>query len=131
MSIDAIGNFLTIIRNGVSASKPSVTVPYSKIKHEITSILKEEGFIKDFAISNEDSIKKSISIFLKYSNGESVIHEIERVSRLGRRNYAGSNSVKSVIGGLGISILTTNRGVLSNKKARELNVGGEVICTIW
>lgn len=131
MSIDAIGNFLTIIRNGVSASKPSVMVPYSKIKHEIASILKEEGFIKDFAISDEGSVKKKINVFLKYSNGESVIHEIERVSRPGRRNYAGSNSVKPVIGGLGISILSTNRGVLSNKKARELNVGGEVICTIW
>lgn len=132
MSIDAIGNFLTIIRNGVAASKPSVTVPYSKVKQEIAAILKDEGFIKDFAITNQDTVKKNIQIFLKYSKaGESVIHEIKRVSKPGRRNYAGATSVKAVIGGLGISILSTNRGVLSNKQARELNVGGEVICTIW
>ncbi len=131
MSIDAIGNFLTIIRNGVSASKPSVTAPYSKIKHEIASILKDEGFIRDFAVINEDVVKKSLQISLKYSNGESAIHEITRISTPGLRNYAGARSVEAVIGGLGVSILSTNRGVLSNKKARELNVGGEVICTIW
>lgn len=131
MSIDAISNFLTVIRNGVSASKPSVVVPFSKIKYEIASILKDEGFIRDFVVIDEDKVKKSLQISLKYSNGESVIHEIARVSTPGRRSYAGATNVEAVIGGLGISILSTNRGMLSNKKARELNIGGEIICTVW
>lgn len=131
MSIDAIGNFLTIIRNGLMASKPFVVAPYSKIKHEIASILLDEGFIRDVVISDDDKAFKTITVVLKYIEGESVIHEITRVSSPGRREYAGKNRVKPVIGGLGLSILTTNRGVISHKKAREYGVGGEVICTVW
>lgn len=127
MSIDAIGNFLTIIRNGLMASKPFVVAPYSKIKHEIASILLDEGFIRDVVISDDDKAFKTITVVLKYIEGESVIHEITRVSSPGRREYAGKNRVKPVIGGLGLSILTTNRGVISHKKAREYGVGGEVI----
>jgi len=131
MSVDAIGDFLTIIRNGLMASKPRVVVPYSKIKFEIATILKDEGFIRDCSVLDGQDNKKSIEIKLKYVDGESVIHEIDRVSKPGRRSYAGASSVKPVIGGLGLSILSTNRGVMSNLKARELNVGGEVICTVW
>lgn len=132
MSIDSIGNFLTIIRNGIMASKPSVAAPFSKIRLEIARILKEEGFIKDFSIENADSVaKKSIKIMLKYVDGESVIHDITRVSKPSRRNYAGINSVKPVIGGLGISILSTNKGIVSNRQAKKLLVGGEIICTVW
>jgi small subunit ribosomal protein S8 len=132
MSIDAIGNFLTIIRNGLMNSSPFVVVPFSNMRNEITQILKEEGFIKNFTILNEDELtQKSIKIFLKYVDGESAIHEIKRISRPGRRMYAGIKNVKPVIGGLGLSILTTNKGVITHKKAKELGLGGEVLCTIW
>lgn len=131
MSVDAIGDFLTIIRNGLMASKSYVTAPHSRIKFEIANILKDEGFIRDCLVEDLGDDKKIIKVVLKYVNGESVIHEINRVSKPGRRDYAGCCEVKPVIGGLGISILSTSRGVLSNLKARELGVGGEVICTVW
>jgi small subunit ribosomal protein S8 len=132
MSIDVIGNFLTIIRNGLMASKSSVLVPHTKMNVAIARILKDEGFIKDaVVVEQEDSAVKKIKIMLKYVDGESVIHDITRVSRPGRRIYNSINAVRPVIGGLGISILTTNRGVISQKKAKELGIGGEVICTVW
>lgn len=130
MSIDVIGDFLTIIRNGLMSSKLFVVAPYSKIKADLAQILKDEGFIKDFAITDEDG-KKSIKVFLKYVGGESVIHELKRISTPGRRSYKGAANVKPVIGGLGLSILTTSKGIISHKKAKELGVGGEVICTVW
>lgn len=132
MSVDSIANFITIIRNGVMATKPSVSAPYSKMSYSIAQILKDEGFIHDFAVMNTDSeAKKLLKVVLKYVDGEAVIHEITRVSKLGRRVYVGSQDIKPVIGQLGISILTTNRGVIANKKAKKLSVGGEVICTVW
>ncbi|TET06996.1 30S ribosomal protein S8 [Candidatus Dependentiae bacterium] len=138
MSIDTIGDFLTIIRNGLMQSKPFVIAPYSKMREAISQILEGEGFIRDYVVLDDVSaLKKSLKIFLKYVSGESVIHEIQRVSKPGRRRYAkitkkrGLHRLKPVIGGLGLSILTTSRGVISHKKARELGVGGEVICTVW
>jgi len=131
MSVDAIGDFLTIIRNGLMASKSYVVAPCSKLKFEVATILKDEGFIRDCSIEDFDGFKKNIKVVLKYVDGESVIHEIDRVSKPGCRFYAGCCDVRPVIGGLGISILSTNRGVVSNKKAKELRVGGEVICTVW
>jgi small subunit ribosomal protein S8 len=130
MSIDSIGDFLTIIRNGLMSSKLFVMAPHSKIKADVAAILKDEGFIKDFTVVEDDG-KKSLKIFLKYVGGESVIHELSRVSTPGRRSYKGSAQIKPVIGGLGLSILTTSKGVVSHKKAKELGVGGEVICTVW
>jgi len=132
MSVDSIADFLTIIRNGVMVSKSSVTAPYSKMRESIAQILKDEGFIHDFVTVNTDSdAKKNIKVVLKYVDGESVIHEIQRVSKPGRRVYVGSQEIKPVIGKLGLSILTTSRGVIANKKAKKLSVGGEVICTVW
>ncbi len=131
MSIDAVGNFLTIIRNGLMASKPFVVAPHSKLNVSIAQILKDEGFVRDFVIQDGDSVQRTVKIFLKYVNGESVIHEITRISKPSRRQYAGAKGIKPVIGGLGISIVTTNKGILTNKKARELGIGGEVICTVW
>lgn len=130
MSIDSIGDFLAIIRNGIMSSKLFVMAPYSKVKAEVAEILKSEGFIKDFVITDEDG-KKSVKIFLKYVHGESVIHELKRVSTPGRRSYKGAANIKPVIGGLGLSILTTSKGIISHKKAKELGVGGEIICTVW
>lgn len=131
MSVDSIGNFLTIIRNGTTASKQFVVAPYSTMCLSIGRILLNEGFIKDCTIVENDNAQKQIKISLKYVDGESTIHEINRVSTPGRRFYAGSQDIRPVIGGLGISILTTNQGLLTNKKARQLSVGGEIICTVW
>ena len=128
--MDVIADFLTIIRNGIAVSRLSVTVPYSKLKNSIVDILKNEGFIKDFSIE-ANGAKKSLRIFLKYVDGESVIHEISRVSKPGRRMYRGFIDLKPVVGGLGVSILTTSHGVLTNKQAKARSVGGEVICTVW
>ena len=130
MSIDSIGNFLTIIKNGVLTSKPFVVAPHSKINYAIAQILKSEGFISN-AEEIQDDGQKKIKIILKYVDGESVIHEIKRISKLSRRSYAGVHEIRPVIGGLGLSIISTNRGVISHKKAKELGVGGEVICTVW
>lgn len=131
MSVDSIGDFLTIIRNAIMVSKPFVIASHSKMKFSVAQILKKEGFVQDVIILNSDCPKKKLKIFLKYVNGESVIHEIKRVSKLGRRFYAGADNIKPTIGGLGLSIVTTDRGVISHKKAKQLNIGGEVICTVW
>ena len=128
MAIDAIGDFLTIIRNGIMVSKSFVIAPYSKMRFSIAEILKDEGFINDIVVDDTDPVRKKIKLFLRYVDGESAIHHIQRSSVPSRRYYAGAKSIKPVIGKLGISILTTNRGVITNKKARALGVGGEVIC---
>lgn len=130
MSIDTIGDFLTVIRNGTRVTKGFVIVPFSKMKYAIAEIFKQEGFIRNFEIvENED--KKYLKVFLKYVDGESVIHEIKRVSTPGRRRYYGAKNISPVIGGLGISVLTTNRGLISHKQAEKIGVGGEIICTVW
>jgi len=131
MSIDTIGNFLTIIRNGIMVTKKSVTAPYSKIKHQIAAILEEEGFIKSFSIETSENGNKELRIVLKYVNNESVIHEITRVSTPGLRVYGGFANIKPVIGGLGITILSTNKGIITNRKAKSISTGGEVLCTVW
>jgi len=136
MSIDTIGDCLTIIRNGIMRAKPWVLVPYSELKRSILDVMKNEGFIRDVAVESGEGPKKYLKVYLKYVNGESVIHEVKRVSSPGWRRYGqvrsnGSHTVSPVIGGLGISILSTNRGILTNKKAKELGVGGEIICTVW
>jgi small subunit ribosomal protein S8 len=132
MSVDSIADFITIIRNGVMVSKSFVLAPHSKMRESIAQILKDEGYIHDFVIVSTDSdVRKKIKVVLKYVDGESVIHEIQRVSKPGRRVYAGNKEIKPVIGQLGVSILTTSRGVIVNKQAKKLNVGGEIICTVW
>lgn len=129
MSVDSIGNFLTIIRNGVKVSLPFVIAPHSKMNKAIGKILLDEGFIRN--IEEVEDGKKFLKVTLKYVDGESVIHDLQRISKLSRRSYTGVDSIKPVIGGLGLSILSTDRGVLSHKQAKKLGVGGEVICTVW
>jgi small subunit ribosomal protein S8 len=133
MSIDTIGNFLTIIRNKIKTSKPYVVAPHSKMNEEITRILKTEGFIKDFEIDTADSLRKKLKIALKYVEGESVIHDIQRVSKPSRRIYEKVKNIKPVIGGLGIAIISTNRGIMTDKKAKSASakIGGEVLCRVW
>jgi small subunit ribosomal protein S8 len=122
---------LTRIRNAAQARHPKVDVPASKLKMEIARILKDEGFIMNFKLA-EDGTKKSIRIYLKYTPGNvPVISRIERVSRPGCRVYVGSQDVPRVLGGLGINILTTPRGVMTGSSARKENVGGEVLCQVW
>lgn len=130
MSIDSIGNFLTIIRNGFKTSRLSVMAPYSKMNNALAQILKDEGFIRDAYQVDKDN-KKFLKVALKYVDGESVIHDLKRVSKLSRRSYAGSADIRPVIGGLGLSILSTDRGIITHKQAKKLGVGGEVICTVW
>jgi len=131
MSVDSIGDFLTIIRNGILASKPFVQLPHSVMRHSIAQILKDEGFVRDVVVSDQEAGKRTLKVVLKYFGGESVIHEITRVSTPGRRHYAGVQGVKPVIGGLGLSIISTSQGIVSHKKAARFGVGGEVICTVW
>jgi small subunit ribosomal protein S8 len=130
VSKDVIADFLTIIRNGVSRSKPFVEIEYSRLRYEIAQILKQEGFVSDVLLEEKDDAKL-IKIVLKYVQGESAIHEIVRVSKPSRRVYTSINRIKPVIGGLGVNILTTSKGVMTDKVARQNRVGGELICTIW
>jgi small subunit ribosomal protein S8 len=113
------------------ASKSFVLAPYSKMRFAIAQILKDEGFIHDVVVMDEVDGKKTLKVMLRYFDGESVIHEIKRVSKPSCRQYKGVDEIKPVIGKLGISIVSTNQGVISHKKAKELGVGGEVICTVW
>ena len=131
MSVDTIGNFLTIIRNGIAVSKGKIRAPHSRVNHQIATILKQEGFIRDFAVEQEDVAAKVLRVDLKYIDGESVIHNLQRISTPGCRVYRGIVNVSPVIGGLGISILTTSKGIMTDKEAKQLKVGGEVICTVW
>ncbi len=128
---DPIADFLTRIRNAYSTNKRWVDVPSSNMKKRIAYILKEEKYIKDFFFIKEDDFV-TIRIFLKYDlNGNSVIEKIVRSSRPGQRIYVGSNEIPRVLDGLGISILSTSKGVVSNKTATKLGVGGEILCEVF
>jgi small subunit ribosomal protein S8 len=128
---DPIADMLTRIRNAQLARHPKVDVPASKLKTDIARILKEEGFITNFKLA-EDGAKRSIRIYLKYTPGNvPLISRIERVSRPGCRVYVGSKEVPRVLGGLGVNILTTPKGVMTGSTARKENVGGEVLCQVW
>lgn len=130
MSVDVIGNFLTSIRNGIAASRRYVEVPHSNMKEQIAKILKDEGFIVDYMITGEGALK-GLKVVLKYKGPESVIHEITRVSTPGHRTYGGYKGIRPVVGGLGVTILSTSRGLMTNKEAKKLSVGGEIVCTVW
>ena len=122
---------LTRVRNAIAARHPKVDVPASKLKTEIARILKEEGYIANYKVA-EEGVKKVIKIYLKYATDNSpVISEIQRVSRPGSRTYAGKKDIPQVQGGLGISILTTPRGVMTGRTARKEGVGGEILCRVW
>ena len=129
---DPIADFLTRIRNGFSAKKRWVDVPSSSLKKRIALVLKEEKYIKDFFFISGDGNKEFIRVFLKYDyQGKPVIENIKRVSRPGLRVYVGVGEAPRVLDGLGISILSTSKGVLSNKKAKQLGVGGELLCEVY
>jgi small subunit ribosomal protein S8 len=131
MLTDPISDMLTRVRNALIAKHAKVDVPASKLKTEIARILKEEGYILNYKLT-EEGAKKFIRIYLKYTSGNvPVISHLERVSRPGCRVYVGSKEVPRVLGGLGINILTTPRGVMTGMAARKEHVGGEVLCQVW
>ena len=128
---DPISDYLTRLRNALKAEKKSVDVPASKFKVAITEILKKTGFINDYSIIETEEKKKFVSIKLKYHNGESVIEGLTRVSRPGIRRYVKFDELPRVKNGLGIVIVSTSKGLMTEKKAKELKVGGEVVCKVW
>ena len=132
MMTDPIADFLTRIRNAALAKHPRVDMPASKLKVELARILKEEGYISTYKLVEESKTKKVLRVFLKYTaDKRSVISDLRRVSRPGCRVYVGKSEIKSVVGGMGISILTTPRGLMTGRVARKTGVGGEVLCEIW
>ena len=128
---DPISDMLTRIRNAMAVDKRFVDIPVSNMKKRIAFVLKQESYIEDFVFI-KDGINTKIRIFLKYDiKGNAVITAIERVSKPGRRVYVNQNQLPRVLDGLGISILSTSKGVLSNKVAKRFGIGGEVICNVW
>lgn len=127
--MDPIANMLTSIRNANSVLLPEVEVPHSKLKEGIASMLVREGYIQQYHVSGEE--KKQISITLKYKGRRGVIAGIKRISRPGLRCYARAREIPLVLGGMGISILSTSRGVMTGSDAKKQNIGGEVLCHVW
>jgi small subunit ribosomal protein S8 len=130
---DPIADMLTRIRNGIQAHHERVEMPMSKLKVEIAKILKSEGFISNYKVVEETGKPQgSLRVYLKYSDdGEPVIHGIERISRPGRRVYRGKEELPKVLGGLGLAIVSTSKGVFSGSEAAKSGVGGEVLCQVW
>ena len=131
MMTDPIADMLTRIRNAVRVERPHVDLPLSKVKRGLADVLKREGYIWDWE-EVEDKPSHQIRIFLKYGpNGERVIRHVRRISKPGRRVYSGAADLKPVLGGLGICIISTSRGVISDREARQRKLGGEVLCEVW
>jgi small subunit ribosomal protein S8 len=132
MQTDPISDMLTRIRNAAKARHARVELPSSKLKVEIARVLKEEGYISTYKIVDDGKTRKALRVFLKYTpDKKSVITDLKRISRPGSRRYVGAQEIRGVVGGLGISILTTPRGVMTGRAARKGRVGGEVLCEIW
>ena len=129
MMTDPIADLLTRIRNAQKADKVSVQMPGSRTKSSIANVLKSEGYIKDFAEKSVDG-KPVLSVELKYYNGEPVITTLQRVSKPGCRQYNGKDSLPRVAGGLGVAIISTSKGVMSDREARAAGIGGEILCVV-
>lgn len=129
-SSDQIGDFLTRIRNASAARHRSVEIPSSNLKKEIARVLQEAGFIRKFVVV-DDGRQGIIKILLKYNGREAAIQGLERVSSPGRRQYSGVQEIPRVLNGLGYAILSTPKGVLTDRQSRDANVGGEIICKVW
>lgn len=128
---DPIADMLTRVRNALAARHPKVDVPASKLKMDIARILKDEGYVLNYKLT-EEGVRKLIRIYLKYTPANlPVISRIERVSRPGCRVYVGSKEIPKVLGGMGVNILTTPRGVMTGATARKQGVGGELLCQVW
>lgn len=131
MHSDPISDMLTRIRNGLAARHHKVDIPGSKVKIEIARILKEQGYVANYRVANDDK-KQTVKVYLKYRPDRSpVISELKRISKPGRRVYADSNNIPRIIGGMGVCIMTTSKGVMTGKEAGKQGVGGEVLCTVY
>ena|ERR1051325_4483307 len=126
---DPIADMLTRIRNAQSTNKPVVSMPSSKLKSAIASVLKDEGYIDDFAVQANDG-KPQLNISLKYYAGRPVIEKIQRISKPGLRVYRGNQNIPTVMNGLGVTIVSTSKGVMTDRKARAAGIGGEVLCVV-
>jgi small subunit ribosomal protein S8 len=126
---DSLADMLTRIRNAQMASKKAVTMPSSKLKVAVAEVLKDEGYINGFSV--EESAKPELTLELKYFEGKPVIEEIDRYSRPGLRKYSGSSKLPNIRGGLGVAIVSTSKGVMTDRAARAAGVGGEVLCTVF
>ena len=129
--VDPIGDMLTRIRNAQMRSLSSVKIPASKVRAKILEVLKKEGYISDYKLSSDEKEKNSLSVDLKYDNGNPVIKEIKRVSKPGRRIYAKADSIPTIQNGLGVAIVSTSKGIMSDNEARNQNIGGEIICRVF
>lgn len=131
MMTDPIADMLTRIRNSQAVKKTELILPYSKIKFEIAKILKKEGYLEDVETVSEISNVKNIRIVLKYQDKQSAISHLKRISKPGRRVYVNREKIPYVLNNLGMAILSTSRGIMTNKQARRAKVGGELICEVW
>jgi small subunit ribosomal protein S8 len=129
--VDPIGDMLTRIRNGQMRSLNKINIPFSNFRLKILEVLKKEGYIIDFNIDNDKQKIKFLSVDLKYYEGQPVIKEIKRVSKPGRRVYSKATSIPKVLNGLGLAILSTSKGVMSDTDAIKNNLGGEIICKVF
>ena len=128
---DTIGDFITVIRNAGSAGKSSCSYPHSNLRAGLAKVLKDRGFVTDCSESANEKGFKSIEIQLKYVSGKHAIKGINRISTPGRRSYCGYRDIPSVLGGLGISIISTPQGIIDNRTARKEKLGGELLCSVW
>ncbi|MGL4693147.1 MAG: 30S ribosomal protein S8 [Stenotrophomonas maltophilia] len=126
---DTLADMFTRIRNAQMATKETVTMPSSKLKIEVARVLKDEGYITDFAVT--ESAKPELTVTLKYFEGKPVIEHLQRVSKPSLRQYKGKNALPKVADGMGVAIVTTSQGVMTDRAARQAGVGGEVICTVF
>jgi small subunit ribosomal protein S8 len=132
MITDPIADMLTRIRNAAKARHLRVDLPASRMKVEIARILKDEGYLSTYKVVDENKTKKSLRLFLRYTpDKHSVITDLRRVSRPGCRRYVGKTEIRAVVGGMGISILSTPRGIMTGQAAKKAGVGGELLCEVW
>src|ERR1700691_6516473 len=131
MTTDPIADMLTRIRNAAMAKHPRVDLPSSKLKVEVARILKDEGYLANYKVVDEKG-KKTLRVFMRYSpDRKCVITDLKRITRPGSRRYVGKTAIRSVVGGMGISILSTPRGLMTGHSARKEGVGGELLCEVW
>jgi small subunit ribosomal protein S8 len=131
MGTDPIADFLTRIRNAIHARKDRVDTPWSRLREALAKVLHEEGFLGEFSVVEEGG-KKTLQLWLKYdAKGQPIIRGLQRVSRPGRRVYVGTEDIPSVQNGLGVNVLSTSQGIVVDRQARKLHVGGEILCSVW
>ena len=131
MGTDPIADFLSRIRNAIHARKDKVEAPWSRLKEALAKVLQAEGFVREFSVLEEEQ-KMTLCVWLKYDvKGQSIVRGLKRVSRPGRRIYVRADEIPLVQNGLGVNIVSTSRGILVDRQARKMHVGGEILCSVW